>query len=113
MGPYHLSSTTSLLRLVGAHGLRQPALDLADPGLLRRVSGEELRRSGSAFRGLGHPDPEIARRVGIVAGLGHVDQPQVIGLGFLLASPRQEQRVHEEPGSGLRYLWIEADGRSD
>src|SRR5574338_901269 len=53
------------LLLVVGHGLREPALDLLDPGRLRRVRREPLR-GPLALRGLLHTLPEAHRGVRVV-----------------------------------------------
>src|SRR5262249_39572917 len=46
--------------------------------------------TGGLAREVGHAHPEIASGVRLVAGLGHEDQPQMVGLGLLSAAPRQQ-----------------------
>src|SRR5690348_5000361 len=81
-------------------GLGHPALDLLDAGLLGRVGRQPLRRSLALGR-LGHPLPQLERGVGVVAGLGHQDETDVIGLRLLLAAPRQ-QHAHLGPRAERR-----------
>src|SRR6266404_4721273 len=81
-------------------GLRHPALDLLDAGLLGRVRRQPLRRPLALGR-LGHPLPQLERGVGVVAGLGHQDETDVIGLRLLLAAPRQ-QPAHLGPRAERR-----------
>src|SRR5204862_4143862 len=68
--------------------LRNPGLDLGDPGLRRRVRREEFGLARAALRG--HAHPEIARGLRMIAGARHVDQAEMVGLRFLQPAPRQE-----------------------
>src|SRR5262245_35191495 len=67
---------------VFALGLRQPALDALDPMRVARVIAEELRwlvPLGCAPHAL----PEGHRLMRVVPGPRHIDQADVIRLGFL------------------------------
>src|SRR5881396_1563703 len=73
------------------HGLRNPGLDLSDPRRFRRMGGQELGRALAPLRSLGHPMPEVERRVRVVARLGHEDEAEMVGLRLLGAAPGQDQ----------------------
>src|SRR5439155_18587281 len=65
------------------NGLRNPGLDLSDPRRFRRMGGQELGRALAPLRSLGHPMPEVERRVRVVARLGHEDEAEMVGLRLL------------------------------
>jgi hypothetical protein len=48
--------------------------------LFRGVGREELQGPGAALAGRGHANPQVPGRARVVAGLGHVEQPEVVGL---------------------------------
>src|SRR5438445_12335523 len=72
---------------VELQGLRDPGLDLLDPSLFRRVSGQVLGRAVTPLCGLGHPIPEIERRVRVITCLCHEYQAEMVGLRLLGAAP--------------------------
>src|SRR5216684_1894165 len=74
--------------LVVLERLREPRLDLANAGRVRRVSREEFRLSGTLL--LAHTHPQIASGARVVSRLRHQDEPEMIGFRLLLAAPRQE-----------------------
>src|SRR6266542_1619457 len=78
---YRIWETGGSARLVVLHRLRHPRFDLRDAGCLGRVRREELGGLARSLGGqLGHADPEVPRRVWVIAGLGHEDETEVIGL---------------------------------
>src|SRR5919106_3634204 len=90
------TKTTCLLllavRLVDRHHLRQQGLQVLDARARRRVGREKLGRSlaTEALEVL----PQLDRLARVVAGLGHVDQADVVGLGLLGA------RIGQDHGQG-------------
>src|SRR5215470_12286714 len=85
-------------RLVVLHRLWHPPLDLGDARGFGRMRREELGGStGGLAREVSHAHPKIADGVRVVASLGHEDQPQVVGLGFLGARPHGSSTPTEAP----------------
>src|SRR5262245_29382879 len=75
-------------RPVGALGFGQPPSDALDAMGVARVVAEELRRLFSLRRAQ-HPFPERERLARVVARSRHVDQPDMVRFGFLLAAERK------------------------
>src|SRR5262249_13797190 len=83
------------LRTVGALGFGQPGSDAIDAVSVARMVAEELRRL-LPLRRAQHPLPERERLVRVVARPGHVDEPDVVGFGFLRAAERKRRAgAHE------------------
>src|SRR6185295_14573864 len=83
-GPSH-PGWWSWVGLPGAEvllGFWEPALDLDDPGGVRGVGREELEGLAPS-RGRAHAHPQVAGRLRRITGLGHVDEPEVVGLRLL------------------------------
>src|SRR5262249_5748471 len=87
--PRRMVETRTLAGVVVLQRFGQPGLDLGDPSLRQRMGRQEFGLSRPPLGG--HSHPEVPRRPGIVALARHVDQAEVIGLGFLLPAPRQQQ----------------------
>src|ERR1700759_2428312 len=79
------SSLARLSRLVGALGLGQPSLDSLDPVLVAGMVAEELGWLLTLGRAQ-HALPKGHRLTRVVPGPGHVDQPDMVGLGLLRAA---------------------------
>src|SRR6267142_2764218 len=87
--PRQMVETDRLTRLVVLERFGEPGLDLSNPGPWERVGREEFRLARAALRC--HADPQVTRRGRLIARLGHEDEPEVIGLRLLQATPRQKQ----------------------
>src|SRR5262249_54757880 len=89
-GACWIGALKSGLRAVGALGFGQPGSDAIDAVSVARVVAEELRRL-FPLRRAQHPLPEREGLVRVVARPRHVDEPDVVGLGFLRAAERKRR----------------------